>query len=258
MKRSANTMNLFFFCIGLACLFAFTIVPSFAELNLLDLGLTEKHYQKGMVPNGWSLRKWPGKTTGAKAEWEIDDGIAAVKLHSNANLTFLGKNVDIDIKDYPFISWKWKVVNILDGVDERTSAGDDHPLRIFFVFDPDEKKQPFWFRLKRLIYLDWVHGHPYGGRFTEYLWSSHLQAGDIISDPGKSWQKLMVVEGGSSKLGQWLSYEKNLYLDFKNLYNEEPRRLIFIGILNDTDQTGQAATSYITDLKFSKGPLDID
>jgi hypothetical protein len=31
---------------------------------------------------------------------------------------------------------------------------------------------------------------------------------------------------------------------------EEPRRLIFIGVLNDTNQTGQAAVSYITDLKF--------
>jgi hypothetical protein len=85
-----------------------------------------------------------------------------------------------------------------------------------------------------------------------------LEAGEVIRDPGKSWQKLMVVEGGPSKLGQWLSYERNLYQDFKKLYNEEPRRLIFIGILNDTGQTGQAATSYIADLKFSKGTLDVD
>lgn len=65
----------------------------------------------------------------------------------------------------------------------------------------------------------------------------------------------MVIEGGSSNLGRWLSYSKNLYEGFKKLYGEEPRRLIFIGILNDTDQTGQEAVSYIADLKFHRaGP----
>ncbi len=109
-----------------------------------------------------------------------------------------------------------------------------------------------WFRFKRWLYLDWVHGHPYGGRFTEYLWSSNLEPGTVINDPGKPRQKLMVIEGGSAKLGAWLSYERNLYEDFKKLYGEEPRRLIFIGILNDTDQTGQEAVSYIADLTFHK------
>lgn len=91
--------------------------------------------------------------------------------------------------------------------------------------------------------MDRVHGHPIGERFTEYLWSSHLQPGEIINDPGKPWQKLMVVEGGSENLGKWQTYERNLYKDFKSLYGEEPRRLIFIGILNDIDQTGQEAMS---------------
>jgi len=191
-------------------------------------------------------------TKGASAGWVIDNGVRAVKLHSNAALSFLEKRVNINLQDYPIVTWKWKVENILKGVDERTKEGDDHPIRIFFVFEPDESKQSFWFRLKRFIYLDRIHGHPMGGRFTEYLWSSHLKTGDIINDPGKPWQKLMVIEGGDRKLGKWLSYKRNLYEDFKKLYSEEPRRLIFIGILNDTDQTGQEAVSYIADLMFRK------
>ena len=258
MNRYSGTVHFFFFSLGLAGLLGLTAAPLIAEPELLDLGLTEKYYRQGQTPEGWSLRKWPGKTKGARAEWDIDNGIPVVKLHSSGNLTFLEKNVSIDLKNFPLVSWKWKVITLLKDVDERTRAGDDHPLRIFFVFEPDQKKQSLWFRLKRFIYLDRVHGHSYGGRFIEYLWSSHLEAGEIISDPGKPWQKLMVVAGGSSKLGQWLSYNRDLYQDFKTLYGEEPRRLIFIGILNDTDQTGQAATSYIADLKFSKAPLGVD
>ena len=218
----------------------------------LDMGLSKEHFQENSVPRGWTLRKWPGQTAGASAQWTIDDGVHAVRLHSKAALTFLEKTVRINISEYPVVSWKWKVKNILDGIDERTKEGDDHPIRIFFVFEPDAAEQSLWFRLKRFVYLDRIHGHPFGGRFTEYLWSSHLEAGAIIKDPGKTWQKLMVVEGGSSKLNRWLAYRRNLYQDFKALYNEEPRDLIFIGVLNDTDQSGQEAKSYIADLKFSK------
>ncbi len=220
--------------------------------SVIDLRLSSRYYEGGKIPEGWKLRKRFGYPKGADTQWAIDDRVHAVRLHSKGALTFLEKTVNIDIREFPIVTWKWKVENILKGIDEKTKEGDDHPIRIFFVFEPDESKQSLWFRVKRFIYLDRVHGHPMGGRFTEYLWSGHLKAGDTINDPEKPWQKLMVIDGGSQNIGKWLSYRRNLYEDFKRLYGEEPRRLIFIGILNDTDQTGQEAISYITDLMFHK------
>ena len=245
-----------FFLASISCLIIVFLNTAEAADNkkIIDLGLSAEQYQEGEVPSGWRLRSgifYP-KAKDASAQWVMEDGVASVKLHSKAALTFLEKPVDINIKDYPIVSWQWKVDNILTGIDERTPEGDDHPIRIFFVFAPDESRQSLWFRVKRFVYLDKVHGHPMGGRFTEYLWSSHLESGEIIVDPGKPWQKLMVIEGGEMNLGKWLSYRRNLYEDFKKLYGEEPRRLIFIGILNDTDITGQEAVSYVKDLVFSQ------
>ncbi len=239
---------------GLFTLALFNLTGVAQAQDVLDMGLSKDSFAAGEVPRGWSLRKWSPSAWGGDARWVRVDGEAAVRLHSDGALTFLEKNVGIDLRDYPLLRWQWRVENILEGVDERTVAGDDHPIRLFFVFAPDEEKQSWWFRLKRFLYLDLRHGHPFGGRFIEYLWSSHLEAGTVIDDPGKPWQKLMVVEGGAQRLGQWVSYERNLYADFKALYQEEPRRLIFIGILNDTDQTGQQAVSYIRDLEFHRDP----
>jgi len=223
-----------------------------AASDTLRLGLSPENYREDTVPEGWSLRKRSRETRGAKAKWVTEDRVRAVMLHSKATLTFLEKRIDIDIREYPIVAWKWKVENILQGINERSQEGDDHPIRIFFVFKPGESSQSFWSKLKRFLYLDRLHGHPVGGRFIEYLWSSNLKPGDVISDPGKPWQKFIVIEGGEENLGRWLSYRRNLYKDFKHLYGEEPRRLIFIGILNDTDQTGQEAVSFISDLKFCR------
>lgn len=222
------------------------------EGNIIDLGLSSGYYEKERIPRGWRLREHIGRFRGADAKWVMDNGRSAVKLHSRGAVTFLEKVVGIDIKEFQVVTWRWKAENILEGVDERKHGGDDHPIRIFFALEPDPSRQPFWLRLKRFIYLDRLHGHPVGGRFTEYLWSSNLKAGEIINDPDKPTQKLIVAEGGSSNLGKWISYKRNLYEDFKGLYREEPRRLIFIGILNDTDQTGQEAVSYIADLMLHK------
>jgi hypothetical protein len=238
--------------LGILICGAVTSTTSLGSQHVLDIGLSKESYRQNEIPAGWNLRKSSTASKRGVAQWSVNDGVHAVQLYSDAALTFLQKTVSIDIKEYPIVSWKWKIENTLQGVDERTQAGDDHPIRIFFVFDPDDSKQSWWFRFKRFLYLDSAYGHPFGGRFTEYVWSSHLEAGETINDPKEPSQKLLVVEGGDKNVGQWRSYKRNLYQDFLSLYDKEPRRLIFIGITNDTDHTGQKATSYIADLTFSK------
>jgi hypothetical protein len=217
----------------------------------IDLGLSSPYFKEGQVPEGWKLKKVKGYTSSrVSAGWAREDGIKGVKLESYGSLTFLQKKVSIDLEQFPIVTWRWKVDTVLEGIDERTIQGDDHPIRIFFVFEPDNSKQSLWFRIKRALILDMIHGHPVGGRFTEYLWSSYLESGEIINDPSKPKQKLMVVEGGNDRIGKWIEYKKNLYEDFLELYGERPRKLIFIGIINDTDITQKKATSYIADLRF--------
>jgi hypothetical protein len=49
--------------------------------------------------------------------------VEAVKFHSKAALTFLETEVNIDIREFPIVTWRWKVKNILKGNDERTIQG---------------------------------------------------------------------------------------------------------------------------------------
>ncbi len=115
---------------------------SFGFSETIDLGLSSRAFQEGRIPNGWKLKKVKGYTSSrVTAQWAREDDIEGVKLESDGALTFLQKDVSIDIEQFPIVIWKWKVDNILEEIDERTIQGDDHPIRIFFVFEPDSSKQ---------------------------------------------------------------------------------------------------------------------
>ncbi|HSG05376.1 MAG TPA: hypothetical protein VLB09_03155, partial [Nitrospiria bacterium] len=74
--------------------------------TVIKLGLSESNYEAGRDPEGWRLRKTFGARKGALAEWVIEDEVRAVKLISRGNLTFLEKRVNINLKDFPIVSWK--------------------------------------------------------------------------------------------------------------------------------------------------------
>ncbi len=254
-KALYRRTGIFFFILLSALVSLYSIPLAEEEGSFIDLGISAKYYEEGKLPQGWRLKsRIPGIYKAGEAGWVMDEGVPAIKFHSKDALTFMEKDVDIDVREYPVVSWKWKVENILKDINERKQSGDDHPIRIFLVFAPDPARQSWWFKVRRFVYLDRIYGHPAGGRFTEYLWSSYLKPGEVINDPEHHEDRLITVEGGSGNLGKWLSYRRNLYEDYKSLYNEEPTRLVFIGIIDDTDDTGQEATSYITDLIFEKAP----
>jgi hypothetical protein len=98
--------------------------------GVLDLGLSHRDFKDGKFPAGWNLKWFFGKSRKGTYKWVVEDGIKAVKMQSAASLIFLARRVAIDLKEHPFVSWKWQVENILEGNDESTAAGDDHPIRI--------------------------------------------------------------------------------------------------------------------------------
>lgn len=78
---------------------SFAIAIDVKNDSIIDLGLSAKYYIEGQAPDGWHLRK----RKGADAKWVVEDNIPAIKFHSMGTLTFLEKNVDIDIGEFPFV-----------------------------------------------------------------------------------------------------------------------------------------------------------
>ncbi len=81
-----------------------------------------------------------------------------------------------------------------------------------------------------------------------YVWANELPVETIVPSPHFDRIKFLVVESGPARLGQWLHYRRNVLEDYRRAFGEEPGDIVSIGVLTDTDNTGQSARGWYGDI----------
>jgi hypothetical protein len=66
------------------------------------------------------------------------------------------------------------------------------------------------------------------------------------------WAKIVVVESGPSNVGKWVLERRNLYEDYRSAFGDNPPPMKFIGIMTDTDDTGERAVAYYRQLYLER------
>ena len=177
------------------------------------------------VPPGWQLKEKSGKAELATVK---DDGIAAVRFRS-ANTSFsLQKEVKVDLKQFPVLSWKWKVTKLPVGGDFRKSKTDDQAAQLFLAFS----------KTKSIVYI-WDTSAP-----------QELME-DTTPVPFLH-VKVVVVRSGAAELGKWLAETRNVYEDYKKLFGEEPGDVAGVRLQINSQHTETSAESYFADVVFQK------
>jgi len=62
--------------------------------------------------------------------------------------------------------------------------------------------------------------------------------------------KMIAVESGKEKLGQWLQESRNVEEDFRRLFGEEPGKVVSVGIMTEADVSDRALEAYYGDIVF--------
>ena len=66
-------------------------------------------------------------------------GLPAIRLETHDSASILFRHVEIPLDEYPFLSWSWYVEQGIESErDEMTTAGDDHPARLFLDFESED------------------------------------------------------------------------------------------------------------------------
>jgi len=159
----------------------------------------------------------------------VDAGAGkALKAVADASASLLIYKTGYDPAEFPVLSWRWKIGKVLEKGDARKKSADDFPARIYVVFH---------------------HWIPVFKRSINYVWANRLQKGQSVTSTYFSGSMIVAVQSGNEKAGKWIGERVNIYEDYKRLFGGEPPPVEAIGIMTDTDNTGERAVAWYADLK---------
>jgi hypothetical protein len=202
------------------------------------------------LPNGWKPLTFPKIQRHTRYEVVKDGQTPVVRAASEAAASGLVHEVKVDLKKFPILHWRWKVINVISKGNVRTKQGDDYAARIYITFEYDPDKADFSTRMKyrmgRLLFGDL----PIAA--LNYIWENSTPPGTIVASAYTDRSKMIVVESGLDRVGQWIEEQRNVYEDYKQAFGEEPPLVNGVAIMTDTDNTGEEATAFYGDIGFKR------
>lgn len=179
-----------------------------------------------------TLQEWQEKVFKDRVMYTVNPDAEAGYLHAVSDKACSGLvyRMSFDPKEYPMMSWEWKVSRFPE--KERTgdqgSGGwiekDDYAARVYVIF-------PSWIFTST--------------RSIEYVWDEALQEGSVMTSPYFENIKIIVAQSGRELMDQWVSETRNIYEDYKKSFGSQPPMVGAIALMTDTDNTlSTAEASY--------------
>jgi Protein of unknown function (DUF3047) len=145
---------------------------------------------------------------GFPANWDHESqrshskGREAYKVQSENGTSFLSaknagqrlkkKKIDWDPKAHPVLTWRWRL--------NKAAEGTEPLAAVYASLDTD------------LLFIP---------VFTKYVWSATKPEG-TLTEGGMFSGSEIVVQSGTTQLGQWVEEKVNAYEDFKRIHQYEP------------------------------------
>jgi len=174
-----------------------------------------------------------------------------LRAESNASASGLILKKEFNVFEYPKLKWRWKISNIYLKGNAEEKSGDDYPLRIYVIFkyDPDKASfgQKIRYGLAKTIYGE----YPPQSSLT-YIWESKAHNKRIITSPFAKEAKMIILEAGGDNVWKWLQEEVNIVEDYRKAFGSMPPPIASLAIMNDSDNTGEKAVSYVDFIEIFK------
>jgi hypothetical protein len=159
----------------------------------------------------------------------------------------LMQHVSIDPIAQPWLSWQWRVGGVITSADIYQRDVEDSPARIILGFDGDKDKLSFTdqilFETARVL-----TGHDFPYATLMYVWENKAPVGTVIPSTRSGRIQMVVAASGSEGIGQWHEFTRNIVEDYEKAFGEKPGRLIGVGVLTDTDNTGETVDAWYGDI----------
>lgn len=210
--------------------------------------------REGAAPRHWA----PLIITRAKAATDYrlvqdpDSGQVVVHARARRSATGLRQRLDVDPQTRPRVAWQWRVVDLIGAADNLDRYLEDSPVRLLLFFDGDRRRLAPRDQIA-LELAETVSGQAVPYATLIYLWENRQPVDTVIDSAHSGRVKMIVAGSGRDRLGRWKRFERDYVADFERAFGEPPGRLIGVGIMTDTDNTGAEVEAYYGDIELRAG-----
>jgi len=222
-------LSFLFLAVGLILVFPYTSNPQ-KNSNILVWDHFALDQQKNGIPLGWRVKRWKGGYDISIAR--ESDGNDVLHMKSEKNSFGLYKKAPIDLKQFPILTWRWKVTQLPEGGDVRSRKTDDQAAQVYVVFP----------RFPAAI----------NSRMVGYIWENLTPKGLEVQSQKSSNTRYIVLQSGPELLGTWQTERRNVYDDYIKLFGKEPSEAGGVTLMIDSDDTKTSAESFFDRIQFER------
>lgn len=206
-----------------------------ALVGMLGVGLA--HGQGRIDVGEFSIGQmslWKEEVFDGKTEYSLQDvdGSKVLQASSRAAGSGLFRKIRVDLWQYPYLNWRWKIGNRLPLRNETTKEGDDYPVRIYIIVDG---KNRVW-ETKSLSYV-WSRGVSKGS-----AWPNAFADRNVV---------MLSVRDAGDNVNQWYEEKRNVLQDVQQYLSPEIRYIDIVALMTDSDNTHGFVNGFYGDIYFS-------
>ena len=202
--------------------------PSIA-IPLAD-GVPGGRLAPGELPPAWNLKRFAGR---AQFELAREDSRSVFRLASQSSSFALHREVDIDVQQFPILTWAWKVVRLPSRGDVRDGRANDQAAQVYVIFPRTPNPRS-------------------ASDVLGYVWDTQAPATTRAANATWPNVRVIVLESGSERLGTWVHEQRNVRQDYVELFKKDPPAVGRVALMTDSDHTRSATEALFSDLAFQR------
>ncbi len=182
-----------------------------------------------------------------------EDGNSFLRARADESASGLVTKAPVDLRACPTLKWRWRVHATVPEGDITKKGRADAAARVLVAFPYDPREVGAITRLKYDLAKTDTGRYP-PGRVLSYVWANGAKPGASLKSPYRKNVRIIVGRSGDDLAGQWVSEERNVYVDYVRAFGEPPSEVSGVGVITDTEDTGAKARADYDDIRFERLP----
>jgi hypothetical protein len=237
--------------LGGTTLQACSVVPKQPAKQPGVLGLFSGEDADATLPAGW--QNYIIRRNLKRTQYEKVSLGGKTVLHATADGASSGLRCEVKVNpiETPWFTWNWRVDALHLNATVADDDAEDTAVRVILTFEGDVASLP----LRDRMFFEQVElftGNKLPYATLAYAWDGQLPVGKTVPYVRSKRLQNHIVETGNARVGQWLSYERNVVEDFKQIFGVAPPGIISsVGVLTDSDDLKNTVEAWYGDMAFS-------